>query len=84
MLGFKQTLAASVNLWGWIWQCHGAQYHYTQHNDIQHQGVRLNRDKRSSFRTQFVSYKQIQVLWIQIKGPYSQHFIFLESYKWDW
>jgi hypothetical protein len=41
----------------------------------------LVRDKWSSLLGPFVSYKENEVLWIQHKQPYSQHFIFYVTYK---
>jgi hypothetical protein len=38
-------------------------------------------DKNSSFLDSFVSYEEIDVLWIQSLGSYSQHFIFFITYK---
>ncbi len=37
-------------------------------------------DKRSNLRGLLVSYEENGVLWIQYLEPYSQHFIFLETY----
>ncbi len=37
---------------------------------------------QSSLLGQFVGYKENEVLWILLQGPYSQHFIFFLTDKW--
>ncbi len=43
---------------------------------------RLASDKNSNLLGQFTNHKEIEVLWISLLGPYSQHFIFVVTYKW--
>ncbi len=39
------------------------------------------KNKYSSLLGQFVTYKENKLLWIQPQGQYSQHFIFIVTYK---
>jgi hypothetical protein len=38
--------------------------------------------KSSNLLDPFVSYKENEVLWIHLQGPYSQHYIFFVTYVW--
>jgi hypothetical protein len=43
---------------------------------------RLAGDKHSSLLETFVSYEKNEMLWMQLQGPHSQHFIFFVTFIW--